>query len=143
MIRLTFVQEGQREILEIDGDYIEIGRSRKATIRVKDTAVSGEHCYLMRLGDKWMIVDLNSRNGTYLNGKRVTKERFKAGDTIAVGRARILFDQEVQPGQTPIEQPKEGEVKRIVSGPIPDLEKKQLGASGDTGESEPTGALTG
>lgn len=142
MIRLTFVQEGQREILEIDGDYIEIGRSRKATIRVKDTAVSGEHCYLMRLGDKWMVVDLNSRNGTYLNGKRVTKERFKAGDTLAVGRARILFDLEAKPGQPLVEQPKEGEVKRIISGPIPDLEKKQKEVSGDTGESEPTAGLS-
>ncbi len=115
MIRLSYSHLEQREILEIDGDYIEIGRSRKATVRVKDTAVSGEHCYIMRLGDKWMVVDLNSRNGTYLNGKRITKERFKPGDTLAVGRAKIVFDQEIDAGAPLIEAPREGEVRRISS----------------------------
>ncbi len=143
MIRLTFNHLDHNEILEIDGDYIEIGRSRKATVRVKDTAVSGEHCYLMRLGDKWMIVDLNSRNGTYLNGKRVSKERFKQGDTLGVGRARITFDQEIEAGAPPVGQPKEGEVKRILS-PLPPP-RAGSGDSpfprSDTGESAVTGPL--
>ena len=144
MIRLTFIHLDHKEILEIDGDYIEIGRSRKATVRVKDTAVSGEHCYLMRLGDKWMIVDLNSRNGTYLNGKRVSKERFKQGDTLGVGRARITFDQELDPGAPPpLGQPREAEVKRIVSPPAP--AGAGMGDSpfprSETGESAVTGPL--
>lgn len=126
MIRLSYAHLEQREILEIDGDYIEIGRSRKATVRVKDTSVSGEHCYLMRLGEKWMVVDLNSRNGTYLNGKRITKERFQPGDVLNVGRAKIRFDQEVGGGGEVVDKPKEGEVRRIASTVLSDEDKSRL-----------------
>lgn len=143
MIRLTFTHLEHREILEIDGDYVEIGRSRKATVRVKDTAVSGEHCYLMRLGDKWMVVDLNSRNGTYLNGKRISKERYQPGDTIMVGRAKIVFEQEVDAGAPPpLAAPKEGEVRRVSSPSAPaGRGSVDTPARTDTGESAVTGPL--
>lgn len=140
MIRLAFVQDDFKEILEIDGDYIEIGRSRRAIIRVKDSAVSGEHCYLMRLGDRWMVVDLNSRNGTFLNGKRVTKERFNPGDTLGVGRARILFERELTPGSAPPSDPTGRDVRRLVSGPPPGPERR-IEENGGTETGEDTGTL--
>ena len=70
-----------------------IGRSLDAGLRLEDTILSRLHCRLEPMKDgKWAVVDLASRNGTFLNAARV-KERtiLKDGDIVTVGRAHITF----------------------------------------------------
>lgn len=56
---------------------------------VQDAKASRKHCQLTRQGDGFLLTDLDSKNGTYVNGQRITepvllrsKETFKIGDTI-------------------------------------------------------------
>jgi diguanylate cyclase (GGDEF)-like protein len=73
-----------------DGPAV-IGRSRKCDVSLQDDGVSREHAKIITIGDAVWIEDLESRNGTLLNGDRVSgKAQLKDGDKIQVGRTTIL-----------------------------------------------------
>ncbi|MCS7070812.1 MAG: FHA domain-containing protein [Anaerolinea sp.] len=59
-------------IYALEGDEINIGRGSKNQIVIRDSEVSREHCRLTRLMDGYEVRDLNSSNGTFINGQRVT-----------------------------------------------------------------------
>ena len=68
-----------------------IGR-RSRTVRLTDTTISRKHSRLMRHNERWIIEDLGSANGTYLNGVRLTRpEEVKRGDQIRCGASLLLF----------------------------------------------------
>ncbi|MGE0870470.1 MAG: diguanylate cyclase [Kofleriaceae bacterium] len=68
-----------------------IGRATECTIRITDDGVSRKHAAIWSDGDTMWLADLESRNGTYLNGQRVTAATvLRDGDKIQVGRTTIL-----------------------------------------------------
>src|SRR4051812_25903807 len=52
-----------------------IGRAPEANIRIRDTSVSRQHCRLDLIGTHWFVTDLNSKNGTNVNGRTVQREQ--------------------------------------------------------------------
>ncbi|MFN8481741.1 MAG: FHA domain-containing protein [Anaerolineae bacterium] len=67
-----------------------VGRDLSNTIVLSDAAISGEHCLLSLRDGQWWIEDLGSRNGTYLNGVRVTRPlTVSPGDAISLGRIQF------------------------------------------------------
>ena len=76
-----------------------IGRDADlAQVAIVDGQISRVHCRLLRLADSWVVEDLSSRNGTFLNGKRITKAEMQPGDRLRVGGAVFqLEDQAVGP----------------------------------------------
>ena len=80
--------------LEPLGDRITIGRRPSNDIVLDwDSEISRVHAALERLGDDWTVVDDGlSRNGSYLNGNRVTsRQRLRDGDVLTVGGVAIAF----------------------------------------------------
>jgi adenylate cyclase len=71
-----------------------LGRHPNNTIQLLDKIVSKEHCIIeLRDGQQWVLKDLGSLNGTYVNGERVQGERpMRHGDEIALGATRARFD---------------------------------------------------
>jgi adenylate cyclase len=72
-----------------------IGRDEQSTIPIPGRWISREHAYIERLetGD-WHLVDLGSRNGSFVNGKRVTVPAIlHEGDEIRFGETRLVFHQ--------------------------------------------------
>jgi pSer/pThr/pTyr-binding forkhead associated (FHA) protein len=67
-----------------------LGRSPDCDIRVDNPVVSGRHLRLIFDGNAWVVEDLQSRNGTAVNGRAVTKQALKSGDTLIVS-AKIRF----------------------------------------------------
>ncbi len=57
----------------LDEDFVTIGRSGDSTLVIVDEYTSTYHARLARTGDQWVLTDLDSTNGTRLNGDRVTK----------------------------------------------------------------------
>jgi adenylate cyclase len=68
-----------------------LGRHPNNTHQVLDRIVSKEHCHVDRVGDDWVLKDLGSLNGTFVNGKRVDTHRLAHGDEITIGSTRIVF----------------------------------------------------
>ncbi len=78
-------------VYELEADEITIGRGNKNTIVVRDNEVSREHCRLVRLSENYEVRDLDSSNGTFVNGQRVSStwllsrgELIELGDTITL-----------------------------------------------------------
>jgi hypothetical protein len=76
----------------LEGAKVVLGRSKDADVRVEDANVSRRHAELRREGASWWIVDLDSTNGTDLNGKRVSRAKLNAGDTITLGATDLVFE---------------------------------------------------
>ncbi len=75
---------------EVDQAVI-LGRLDTNDVPVKDTKASREHAKVYRQGAVFSIVDLNSSNGTFVNGRQVTKQRLETGDEITIGSVTIRF----------------------------------------------------
>ncbi len=85
--------KGQR--FELKGPRTTIGRLPSNEIVIADEAVSSQHCYIAQRGDRFIVRDLNSTNGTLINGKSVTEEiEIKPKDIIQIGSCELLFDSE-------------------------------------------------
>src|SRR5512139_172638 len=109
-------------IVSIDGVVIKevqltkerttLGRRPYNDVVIDNLAVSGEHAALQMTGSEVTLEDLNSTNGTYVNGKAIKKQALQNGDTIEVGKYKIKFVSEneapgfdrtmvVKPGEMP------------------------------------------
>ncbi len=64
---------------------------RTLTVHIPGTFVSREHARLLRVGSSWVLDDLGSRNGTYLNGTRIERASLSDGDVFECGRTLFVF----------------------------------------------------
>lgn len=67
------------------------GRHPDAEIFLDDVTASRRHAQIVRCGEGFILRDLDSINGTYLNGRRVTQAPLAAGDRIIIGKFRLRF----------------------------------------------------
>lgn len=74
----------------LDEERITIGRKPSNQIHIDDPTISGEHAAILMLQNAY-VEDLNSTNGTSLNGKPVTKRQLNHGDIIKIGRHEFKF----------------------------------------------------
>ncbi|MEO6319191.1 MAG: FHA domain-containing protein [Polaromonas sp.] len=72
-------------------DRVTLGRRPYNDIVIDHLAVSGEHAVLQVSGSEAFIEDLNSTNGTYVDGKTVKKQGLKNGDVIEIGKYRVQY----------------------------------------------------
>ncbi|NLW49768.1 MAG: FHA domain-containing protein [Candidatus Brocadiaceae bacterium] len=88
LIRLT---EDITSSLDLtSGDTVILGRdSDRCQFVVLDSRVSQQHCKFSVSGDKLWVEDLNSTNGTFVNGERVSTALVSPGDEIRLGNCRI------------------------------------------------------
>jgi len=71
-----------------------IGRSKKCLIVLPDPYVSSEHVRIDKVGDKFFVEDLESANGTLLNGKKLDRRvELKDGDKVSLGRIDLVFSE--------------------------------------------------
>ena len=76
---------------ELGGDFVMIGRAPANQIVVDHPSVSAHHAVLLRTGASYLLKDLNSTNGTWINCDRVTEAELKDGDTIRFGSVTAIF----------------------------------------------------
>jgi adenylate cyclase len=88
---LLSTPEGQ-QVVELR-DHNSLGRHPSNTIQLLDKIVSKEHCIVERRATGYVLRDLGSLNGTYVNGERVNGEQeLRHGDDVALGSTRARFD---------------------------------------------------
>jgi pSer/pThr/pTyr-binding forkhead associated (FHA) protein len=91
MSRLVLVQGKDETSFPLVRDTYTLGRHRNNDIVVADPKVSSFHARIDRSKDGFSLVDLKSRNGTYVNGRRVQTARLKTGDEIRLGTAKLAY----------------------------------------------------
>jgi pSer/pThr/pTyr-binding forkhead associated (FHA) protein len=76
----------------IDKRRVVIGRSKDCDIQVRDSNVSRQHAEVRQEGTAYWLVDLDSTNGTEVNGRREKRAKLEDGDKITVGSTELLFE---------------------------------------------------
>ena len=76
----------------IETDELSIGRSNDNSIPINNPSVSGHHAKIVRDGDRFLLHDLGSTNGTRLNTKDVKEAVLKAKDIIQFGSVEFMFN---------------------------------------------------
>jgi pSer/pThr/pTyr-binding forkhead associated (FHA) protein len=80
---------GQR--FELSGERLTVGRSADADIMLDDVTVSRHHAEFVADGDAWVLVDMGSLNGTYVNRGSVERHPLVSGDMIQIGKFRLQY----------------------------------------------------
>ena len=81
-----------RSLLPLGSSRSTVGSSAESDLVIDDQSVSRTHLLLEHLGEAWFVEDLGSRNGTYVNGQRITGRRVvRPGDEIRLGVARVVL----------------------------------------------------
>ena len=80
------------EVLTVDGTHALLGRGGDADLRVPDPSLSRVHARFDRDGDTLAVTDVDSRNGTYVEGQRIhDRRRLKSGEEITMGNVVLRF----------------------------------------------------
>jgi pSer/pThr/pTyr-binding forkhead associated (FHA) protein len=77
--------------VQLTKDRTTLGRRPYNDIVIDNLAVSGEHAVMQMSGAEVFLEDLNSTNGTYVNGKAIKKQQMQNGDTVEIGKYKIKF----------------------------------------------------
>ena len=77
--------------VQLSKDRTTLGRRPYNDIVIDNLAVSGEHAVLLMTGNEVFLEDLNSTNGTYVNGKAVKKQLLQNADTVEIGKYKIKY----------------------------------------------------
>lgn len=81
--------------VQLTKDRTTLGRRPYNDIVIDNLAVSGEHAIVQMTGNEVYLEDLNSTNGTYVNGKAVKKQLLQNSDTVEIGKYKIKYINEV------------------------------------------------
>ena len=82
--------------IQLTKDRTSLGRRPYNDIVIDNLAVSGEHAVFQMSGNEVYLEDLNSTNGTYVNGKAVKKQLLQNSDTVEIGKYRIKYINEAE-----------------------------------------------
>jgi pSer/pThr/pTyr-binding forkhead associated (FHA) protein len=79
---------------ELNVDRTTIGRVDDNTFQIADPSVSSHHCEVHLRGGEILIRDLNSTNGSFINGEKITEHALKAGQTLRLGQVELKLEAE-------------------------------------------------
>lgn len=74
-----------------EGKPLTIGRHKDNDIVIVNLAASGHHAKIEGLNDSFLLTDLDSTNGSFVNGKRIVSHRLTEGDVIAIAKHSLVF----------------------------------------------------
>ena len=119
--KITVLVENERpRIYELEAEYTHVGRSSGNEIPLSDPSVSNRHCILILRGADVLVRDLNSSNGTLIDGKPISETILRPGDIIQVGVIQLKFE-------PAIKRPK---LTQPIPNPTDDSQLRKVGSTG-------------
>ncbi|MBV9462740.1 MAG: FHA domain-containing protein [Verrucomicrobiae bacterium] len=109
MAKLVVVSEAlASKVFELTEDKLTIGRLPDNSIRLEDASVSGHHAVLSMNQDEYSVRDLNSTNGTRVNGQKVVEAKLLNGDILTLGHIELRYESNAKKLTKPLPPPKKG-----------------------------------
>ncbi|MES2307517.1 MAG: FHA domain-containing protein [Verrucomicrobiota bacterium] len=103
MPRLIVQSEEQAgQIFDLSGESARIGRINENEIVIQHKSISSHHAELVLDGNDYLIKDLDSTNGTRVNGERVKSVKLRKNDLIRVGNIELIYESEFEPDVKPL-----------------------------------------
>ncbi len=130
-------------IVPLEGDEVSVGRDEANQLRLLEPLVSRRHCVIRKTPDGHLVADLNSTNGTLVNGVPVKEQRLSHGDHLRVGDSVLLIllrDAESGPTRTSVELGNNVLGAEPIELPWDDA--RQLGPPGPGDNASPLGRVT-
>jgi predicted component of type VI protein secretion system len=101
MAKLVLLSAGLAgRIHELKVDKTTIGRVEDNTFQIPEPSVSSHHCEVLLRGTEVVVRDLNSTNGTYINGEKITEAPLKPGQVLRLGQIEMRLETDAV-GATP------------------------------------------
>ena len=95
MAKLVIQNQGMTgRACELNTDRTTIGRVEDNTFQIADASVSSHHCEVHLRGSEVFIRDLNSTNGSYINGEKITEQVLKPGQILRLGQVELKLEVE-------------------------------------------------
>ena len=95
------------KIFDLTGKEITVGRVADNKIQLEHASVSGHHAAFRLDALDYVIKDLDSTNGTRINGERIAEQKLRRNDILRLGNIELLYDSEHQPPGQPMPSPSE------------------------------------
>lgn len=93
MAKLVVLSEGLTgRSHELNVEKTTIGRVEDNTFQIAEPSVSSHHCEVLMRGEEVVVRDLNSTNGTFINGEKVSESVLKPGQTLRLGQVELKLD---------------------------------------------------
>src|SRR6266566_4985119 len=93
MAKLVVLSEGVTGLAyELKVDKTTVGRLEDNAFQLAEPSVSSHHCELIRRGDEIVVKDLNSTNGTFINGEKITEAVLKPGQILRLGMIEMRLE---------------------------------------------------
>ncbi|MDP7395486.1 MAG: FHA domain-containing protein [Lentisphaeria bacterium] len=86
--------DGERNGVELDRSQVYIGRDPECEVHIPTTTISRQHVRIFCRGEEYHVEDLDSTNGTYINGVKIKRCILRNNDQITVGDITITFLEE-------------------------------------------------
>ena len=86
-----------RSPFPLNRDQVILGRDVRCDVMLNNDSISRRHAEIVRMAEGWLIRDLGSQNGTYVNGQRVQECVLQEGDLITIGDVNLNFEGPRQP----------------------------------------------
>ena len=90
LLKIT-ARNGKKRKLELTEDVTTIGRSAENIVNLDDPILSRFHCHIRRTESGYELVDLGSKNGTYVSGWMISRKILRDGDRIELGKTVVEF----------------------------------------------------
>jgi pSer/pThr/pTyr-binding forkhead associated (FHA) protein len=103
LVLLSAGMTGRTHDLKVDKTTI--GRVEDNLFQITEPSVSSHHCEILLRGNEVIVKDLNSTNGTYINGEKITESPIKPGQILRLGQVEMRLETDAAPGAPASKKP--------------------------------------
>src|SRR5258706_5502078 len=115
MAKLVILNQGMTgRTFDLNVERTTVGRVEENTFQIADASVSSRHAEILLQGSELLVRDLNSTNGTFINGEKISEAILKPGQTLRFGQVELKIDD----GQ-PVVAPASAPVSASAPAPAP------------------------
>jgi pSer/pThr/pTyr-binding forkhead associated (FHA) protein len=98
-------EEFASSVWELAQSPVTVGRLDDNLVHIEHSSVSGHHARLLLDENDYKVIDLDSTNGTRVNGERITEQRLRRNDIVRFGNIEVLYDSEYSPPAQALPEP--------------------------------------